>query len=1030
VPPAPSALSERLQAALGKQYVIERELGRGGMGVVFLASDLTLHRRVAVKVVQPELADHGTIAQRFLTEARTVARLRHPNIVAIHAAAEGGGLLYYVMDYVAGESLRERLSREERLPVEDACCIIKDIAAALNTAAAAGVVHRDIKPANVLLDAASGRAMLVDFGIARICGADGGAVITGDGLVLGTPTYMSPEQASGEEIDARSDLYALGVMGYEMLAGRPPFEGSYRLVVSQHLSTNPTPIRRMRRDCPPNLAHVVMRALEKPPADRWQNGAEMRDAVDEPPRPATHRWRWLQAAAAAAVLVSVLTFGLTRPDPNRIPAGVNPRHSMLLLPFDNLRNEPSSEWLQEGSLSMLVLDLSQWDDLAVVDHGRVHDLLDQNGLAPGDPIGLTQARQLAREAGVWTVVLGEFDQAGDSLHLTARVFDVATGERIDLASASGVPGTDVRPLFDELASSILNLSGAPDDITTDLARATTGSVEAYRAYLSGVDHLNRWELADAIHDLKQATQIDTTFGLAYYYLALSRGWIYGGNDAESNRAVASAGRYSTNLPLTYRTLIRAYRAFVEGNLAIARQYYQELIERDGNNAAAWYGLGDSWFHDDGVAEPERFTHALRAFKRTGELDPGFTLALEHVDFMLHEAGRAYPRFALMPADSFVATRSPDGRLSMDSVALTVAVDRARKASLDLARNWVAAQPNGMRAQYALIDAYVNDGQYRAAHAEADQIAEDGDLHPELPFARARIFFAAGEPELAGETLRGALDSVTPDDFSDLDPDFNLVASVEATANVFAYQGDLGRAAQAIQFADQVRTALELRPATHSTEVDPLQWQRWRLSHLYSAAGASVAIQRRVWDGAAEAARRADPDDRPYVAHSGAAAALGIFLQSNDTTALTELRALTGEDFSREVRAWLAVNEEDPTAARSILEQTDPAKKTAWYRKPMEAEVYFELGDYGKTVSLLEEFEPDHFRTDYFDVRWGMLGRVRMLRAMAYEELGRTEDAQREYRQVVAQWQSATEDPFDALRSRAQQRLAWLSSPAG
>ncbi len=302
--PTQSALSERLQAALGKQYVLERELGHGGMGVVFLANDLTLHRRVAIKVVQPELADHGTITQRFLTEARTVARLRHPNIVAIHAATEAAGLLYYVMDYVAGESLRERLSREERLPIEDVCCIVKDIAAALNAAAGAGVVHRDIKPANVLLDAASGRAMLVDFGIARICGADGGAVITGDGLVLGTPTYMSPEQASGEKIDARSDLYALGVMGYEMLAGRPPFEGSYRLVVSHHLSTNPKPIRRLRRDCPPNLAHVIMRALEKAPADRWQNGAEMRDAVAEPSQPATHRRPWLQATAAAAVLIS------------------------------------------------------------------------------------------------------------------------------------------------------------------------------------------------------------------------------------------------------------------------------------------------------------------------------------------------------------------------------------------------------------------------------------------------------------------------------------------------------------------------------------------------------------------------------------------------------------------------------------------------------------------------------------------------------------------------------------------------------
>ena len=1029
MPPTQSALSDRLQAALGEQYVFERELGHGGMGVVFLARDLTLSRRVAIKVVQPELADHGTIAQRFLTEARTVARLRHPNIVAIHAAGEADGLLYYVMDYVGGETLRERLNREERLPVRDVSCIIKDVAAALNAAASAGVVHRDVKPANVLLDKVTGRAMLVDFGIARICGGDGAAVITGDGLVLGTPTYMSPEQASGESIDARSDLYALGIMGYEMLAGRPPFEGSYRLVVSQHLSTKPKDIRQQRRECPPNLAHAVMRALEKPRSDRWQNGTEMGDAADRPTAAIPRGRRWLQVAAVAAVLIAAVTFGVTSNDPNRIPDGVNPRHSILVLPFDNLRNEPSNEWLREGSLSMLVLDLSQWDDLAVVDHGRVHDLLDQSGLAPDAAIGLTQARQLARDAGAWTVVLGEFDQTGDSLHLAARVFDVATGERIDLASASGVLGTDVRLLFDDLATRILNLSGAPDGITTDLARATTASLEAYRAYLSGVDHLNDWELGDAIADLERATQIDSTFGLAYYHLAISRGWIYGGNDADSDRAIAMAGRYSGDLPLTQRTLIRAYRAFIDGNLSMARQYYQDIIGRNPNATQAWYGLGDSWFHDEELSVPERWTNALRAFTRTTELDPSFTLAFDHVDAMLHEAGLPYTRIALVPPDSFVGARTMNGDLMLDSAAMVKAIEGARDASLNLARNWVATQPNGLRARHALMEAYVSRGEYPSALAEADQMEEDGTVHPELPFARARIFFAAGSPDRAGEVLREAMDSVTPGDFSGLDPDYNLVQSVEATANVFAYQGDLARAAQAIQFADQVRTALELRPATHSTEIDPLQWQRWRLSHLYSATGAPIATQRRVWESAAEAARRAEPEDRPHVAHSGAAAALGIFLQTNDTTALTELRALTGEDFSREVRAWLALSEEDMPGARSILEETDPVKKSGWFRKPMEAEVYFELGEYGKTVALLEEFEPDHFRTDYFDIRWGMLGRVRMLRAMAYEELGRVEDAEREYRQVVAQWQSAT-DTFDALRSRAEERLAQLSAEAG
>jgi len=387
----------------------------------------------------------------------------------------------------------------------------------------------------------------------------------------------------------------------------------------------------------------------------------------------------------------------------------------------------------------------------------------------------------------------------------------------------------------------------------------------------------------------------------------------------------------------------------------------------------------------------------------------------------------------MPADSFVETRDREGALGLDSLVLTQAVERARDETLQLARNWVAYQPNGLRAQHALIDAYANSGEYRSALAEADQMEADGSLHPELPFVRARIFFASGDPERAGETLREAMDSVTPQDFRMLDRDLNLVQSVEATANVFAYQGNMSEAAQTIRFAEQVRTALELRPATHETELDPLQYQRRQLSNLYSAAGAPVAVQRRVWESAAEAARRAPSDRRARIANSGASAALGIFLQTNDTTALTELRALTGDGFSREVRAWLAINQDDLDGAREILETPDSIK-TKWnyyryfFRKPMEAEVAFALGDYWKTVMLLEEFQPEYFPTDYFDARWGMLGRVRMLRAMAYEEMGRVEDAQREYREVVAQWQSADE-PFEALRRRAEQRLANLAGQA-
>src|SRR5688500_1055422 len=290
-----------LQGALAPQYRLERELGRGGMGVVFLATDTTLDRSVAIKVVHPELAAHPSIARRFLSEARTIARLRHPSIVTVHAAGTAEGLLYYVMDQVDGESLRDRLNRERKLPVAEVARIVADLAAALDTAGRAGVVHRDVKPENVLLERGTGRALLADFGIARAMAADG-ATSTGQGVAVGTPSYMSPEQAAGEEVDSRSDLYGLGVVAYEMLAGHPPFQGSNRVVVSRHIAERPVPIERLRPECPKPLAGAVMKALEKHPGERWQTGEELRQAVmGERALPAKRAGRRTAVVAAGAV---------------------------------------------------------------------------------------------------------------------------------------------------------------------------------------------------------------------------------------------------------------------------------------------------------------------------------------------------------------------------------------------------------------------------------------------------------------------------------------------------------------------------------------------------------------------------------------------------------------------------------------------------------------------------------------------------------------------------------------------------------
>ena len=291
-------LLDRLMVAVGTQYLVDAEIGRGGMAVVYRATDLRLNRRVAIKVLPPELAFNADVRERFLREAQTSAQLSHPGIVPIYTVDEREGIVYFVMALVDGESLAERLAREPRLPIGEARRILGAVADALSYAHEKGVVHRDVKPDNIMLERKGGRPLVTDFGIARA--AQGDTRLTVTGVAIGTPAYMSPEQALGErELDGRSDIYSLGVIGYQLLAGETPFKASNTpAMLVKHVSETPRPIATMRPDTPAGLAHAIARALAKKPEERWSTAAAFRDAVLDttetappPPWPGTNRNR-------------------------------------------------------------------------------------------------------------------------------------------------------------------------------------------------------------------------------------------------------------------------------------------------------------------------------------------------------------------------------------------------------------------------------------------------------------------------------------------------------------------------------------------------------------------------------------------------------------------------------------------------------------------------------------------------------------------------------------------------------------------
>jgi serine/threonine-protein kinase len=280
--PSQHALPTLLKEALGDSYTIEGEIGRGGMGVVYRARDERLQRRVAIKVLPPELAFSGEIRQRFTREAQTAARLSHPHIVPIHDVGEGSGVVYFVMGLIEGESLAARIRRRGRIPPEEARRIMRETADALSAAHGVSVIHRDIKPDNILLEGTRGRVVVTDFGIAKALSATGGATLTSAGMAIGTPAYMSPEQAAGErEIDGRSDVYSLGIVSYQMLSGELPFNAPTVAGILMKQITEPAPLLHDRfPDVPEDLSLAVARCLEKDPANRWPSADALRRALE------------------------------------------------------------------------------------------------------------------------------------------------------------------------------------------------------------------------------------------------------------------------------------------------------------------------------------------------------------------------------------------------------------------------------------------------------------------------------------------------------------------------------------------------------------------------------------------------------------------------------------------------------------------------------------------------------------------------------------------------------------------------------
>ena len=635
-------LQDRLQASLGSAYAIERELGGGGMSRVFVAQDISLGRRVVVKVLSPELAS-GVNGERFRREILLAAQLQHPHIVPVLAAGDVDSLPYFIMPFVAGESLRQRLDGTHGLPVNEAVGILRDVAKALASAHAQGIVHRDIKPENVLIS--GGSAAVTDFGIAKALSTSrvaSGTNLTQGGTSLGTPAYMAPEQAAADpDADHRADIYSFGVVAYELIAGKPPFHGrSPQALLTAHMAETPPPIETQVPGVPPALAALIMRCLAKSPSHRPPTAGALLDGLDRLDVSGSHRTvvtpvairpgrkrRGVMIGSLLGLALLVVGYGAWRSLHSTGPLA--DEGLVAVAPFRIASADASLHYLRDGMLDLLAAKLTGEGGLRATEPRVMLTEWNRAGGSATTDLAPQASLEVAERLSSGRLLLGDVIGTPNKLVLTVSLLGVPDGRQLSRVSVEGSPDS-LAQLVDQVAARLLaTVSGEGED---RLGKLTSTSLPALRAYLDGKAKLRRGQAFLAATDFGRALDHDSTFALAGLGLRIAAAW-YGDNPA-SERGLHAAFMNRDRLSPRDRSLLDALtgprypRPSSTAEQFEARRRYRQIAP-DRGDAHEFYA--DDVFHFGttlGFINPNQ--SALEEFRRSVDLDSTNAVAFSHI----------------------------------------------------------------------------------------------------------------------------------------------------------------------------------------------------------------------------------------------------------------------------------------------------------------------------------------------------------------------------------------------------------------